>query len=192
MAKYLKIGDPGLSVTLVEPKKRYMTCPDSSQVIAGLKPMSAITFSYDSLKKKYGVMVVHDSVVAVEPDRKIARLSGGDTLSYQRLVLSPGIGFLWDAVAGYGRAVADRIPHAWNADRQTEILRDQLTAMPDGGVAILSPPPGIYRCGPAPYERASFIAPSTASVPLFVMNILCRPFGAIEISFSSNSARLSL
>lgn len=157
-AKYLKIADPALSVTLVEPKKSYSTCPGSNHVIAGLIPMSSITFTYDVLAAKYGIDIVHDRVAGIDPDRRSVRLAGGDSLDYERLVVCAGIGFRWDAVEGYGRGAVDRIPHAWNAGPQTLVLRDQLSSMPDGGLVILSPPPGIYRCGPAPYERASLIA----------------------------------
>lgn len=158
VAKYLKRADPTLSISLIEPKKIYTTCPGSNHVIAGLIPMSAITFSYDALEAKYGIELVHDRVVGIDPDRRSVLLAGGKSLGYERLVVCPGVGFRWDAVEGYGRAVSDRIPHAWNAGPQTALLRDQLSSMPDGGLVILSPPPGLYRCGPAPYERASLIA----------------------------------
>ena len=41
---------------------------------------------------------------------------------------------------------------------QTMLLRQQLEAMPDGGVVVMSAPANPYRCPPGPYERASLIA----------------------------------
>jgi hypothetical protein len=50
------------------------------------------------------------------------------------------------------------MPHAWKAGAQTDLLRRQLEAMPDGGTVIISAPANPYRCPPGPYERASLIA----------------------------------
>ena len=157
-ARSLRRLDGGLDVVLVEPKATYHTCPSSNLVIAGLRGMGAIGHTYDRLAQKHGVRVVRETAVAVDPTRRTVRLGNGETLGYDRLVMAPGIGFRWGAVPGYDRAASRRIPHAWNAGPQTALLRRQLAAMEDGGVVIISPPAGLYRCPPAPYERASLIA----------------------------------
>ncbi len=157
-AKSLRRLDGNLDVVLVEPKATYYTCPSSNLVIAGLRGMGAIGRTYDHLAQKHGVRVVRETAVAVDPARRTVRLGNGETLEYDRLVMSPGIDFRWSAVPGYDRAASQRIPHAWNAGPQTALLRRQLAAMEDGGVVIISPPAGLYRCPPAPYERASLIA----------------------------------
>ncbi len=157
-ARSLRRLDGGLDVVLVEPKATYHTCPFSNLVIAGLSGMGAIGHTYDHLAQKHGVRVVRETAVAVDPARRTVRLGNGIILEYDRLVMSPGIDFLWGAVPGYDRAASQRLPHAWNAGPQTALLRRQLAAMEDGGVVIISPPAGLYRCEPAPYERASLIA----------------------------------
>ena len=48
--------------------------------------------------------------------------------------------------------------HAWKAGPETVALRQQLEAMRDGGVYILSIPKAPYRCPPGPYERACQVA----------------------------------
>src|SRR5690606_34679876 len=58
----------------------------------------------------------------------------------------------------YDDAAAERLPHAWQAGAQTELLRRQLQAMDDGGLVLMSVPDNPYRCPPGPYERASLIA----------------------------------
>src|SRR5262245_29810820 len=50
------------------------------------------------------------------------------------------------------------MPHAWKAGDQTVLLRQQLEAMPDGGLVVISAPANPFRCPPGPYERASLIA----------------------------------
>lgn len=147
----------GLAVTLVEPSPRYVTCPSSNAVIAGLMPISAITFDYEGVRRS-GVSVVHDTVVAIEPDARRVALAGGQHLAYDRLVISAGIGLRFDAIPGYDEAASATIPHAWKAGAQTALLARQLDAMEDGGLVALTVPALPYRCPPGPYERASLIA----------------------------------
>jgi sulfide dehydrogenase [flavocytochrome c] flavoprotein subunit len=157
-AKYLRLLEPGLDVTLVEPSRVFYTCPFSNLVIAGLRPLTAIAQRYGALASKYGVRHAADAAAAIDPDRKTARLRGGQSLPYDRLIVSPGIDLRWGAVPGYDEAAAQIMPHAWKAGAQTMLLRRQLAAMPDGGLVIISPPPNPARCPPGPYERASLIA----------------------------------
>ncbi len=51
-----------------------------------------------------------------------------------------------------------KMPHAWKAGAQTVLLRQQLQAMDDGGLVVMSAPANPFRCPPGPYERASLIA----------------------------------
>jgi sulfide dehydrogenase [flavocytochrome c] flavoprotein subunit len=157
-AKYLRVLDPSLSVTLVEPDQAYVTGPLSNLVLAGLRPLDGLTQSYSALSARHGVEVVHDTAVAIDADRRRVRLAGGQTLAYDRLVVSPGIDMRWDAISGYSEAAAQIMPHAWTGAAQLQLLRRQLEAMPDGGVFLIAAPPTPYRCPPGPYERASLVA----------------------------------
>jgi NADPH-dependent 2,4-dienoyl-CoA reductase/sulfur reductase-like enzyme len=85
-------------------------------------------------------------------------LNNGTTLTYDRLVLSPGVELQWGAIAGYDVAASEVFPHAWEAGPQTLLLRRQLEAMPDGGLVVITAPENPFRCPPGPYERASLIA----------------------------------
>ncbi|SFD14314.1 sulfide dehydrogenase [flavocytochrome c] flavoprotein chain [Thiohalospira halophila DSM 15071] len=157
-AKYLRRYDSDVRVTLVEPKKQYTTCPASNWYLGGFRDLQDITHGYGALKDDYDVNVVHDMVTGVDPDGRTVRLAGGESLSYDRLVVSPGIDFRWDRVDGLDASTEERIPHAWKAGDQTRILRQQLEAMPNGGTFVLVPPPNPFRCPPGPYERASLVA----------------------------------
>lgn len=158
VAKYIRRHDPSVRVTLIEPNKTFYTCPFSNAVVAGFKDMGYIARTYDTLASKYGVKVVHESVVGVDPAAKKVTTSGGTVIGYDRLVMSPGIDFKWGAVPGYDEAAAEIMPHAWKAGPQTALLRNQLESMADGGVVIIAPPANPYRCPPGPYERAGLIA----------------------------------
>jgi sulfide dehydrogenase [flavocytochrome c] flavoprotein subunit len=157
-ARKVKEFDPRLDVTLIEPSASFVTCPFSNYVLAGFKTMADITHRYDDFGSKFGVTVVRDTAVAIDPAAKTVRTEGGRTLGYDRLIVSPGIDIRWGAVPGYDEAAAERMPHAWKAGPQTTLLRAQLEAMPDGGVVILSVPANPFRCPPGPYERTAMIA----------------------------------
>jgi NADPH-dependent 2,4-dienoyl-CoA reductase/sulfur reductase-like enzyme len=153
----LRARAPALEVLLVDPDDRYVTCPMSNSVIAGLRAMSSITVPRSGLARG-GVRVVPDSVVAIDPERKQARLRGGAVLAFDRLVLAAGIRFLWGHPEGYTDSAAERLPHAWQAGKQTQLLAAQLAALRPGGVVAISVPAGPMRCPPGPFERASLMA----------------------------------
>jgi sulfide dehydrogenase [flavocytochrome c] flavoprotein chain len=157
-ARYVRMLDPAIDVTLVEPSQTFYTCPFSNYVLAGFKTMNDIAHGYGPLRDKHGVRVVHDTATAINPAAKTVRLAGGDTLSYDKLVVSPGVDMKWNGVEGYDEAAAEIMPHAWKAGPQTVLLRRQLEAMPDGGLVVMVVPANPYRCPPGPYERAAMIA----------------------------------
>ncbi|NTV02528.1 MAG: NAD(P)/FAD-dependent oxidoreductase [Chlorobiaceae bacterium] len=158
-AKYLKKLDPSLSVTLVEPKAAYVTCPFSNWVLGGLRTMKQITQTYATLARRYGIHVVPDTVVGIDTEKGTVKLKGGRVLGYDRLVVSPGIDFKWSAIDGYSEALAEsKMPHAYQAGPQTLLLQKQLHAMKNGGTVLICPPGNPFRCPPGPYERASLIA----------------------------------
>ena len=156
-ARYLRIFDPGIEVTLIEPNKNYHTCFMSNEVLGGKRTIEQIRFGYDGLKKA-GINVVHDMVTAIDPAKKVVKTAGGKEFAYDRCVVAPGIDFRYETIEGYDEAATKTVPHAWKAGEQTVILRKQLEAMKDGGVFVLCAPPNPYRCPPGPYERASLIA----------------------------------
>jgi sulfide dehydrogenase [flavocytochrome c] flavoprotein subunit len=153
----LRALQPALEVLLVDPDDRYVTCPMSNSVIAGLRAMSSITVPRGGLARA-GVHVVRDSVVAIDPERKQARLRSGTAVAYDRLVFAAGIRFLWGHPEGYSESAAERLPHAWQAGTQTLLLAAQLAALRLGGVVAISVPAGPMRCPPGPFERASLMA----------------------------------
>ncbi len=159
-AKYLRMWSEGrIEVTLVEPNASFVSCPISNLVIGGSKQMADITVPYDNLVRRHGVKLVRDRAVGIDADKRLVRLASGATLPYDRLVLSPGIDFMWEQLPGMSKAGAqDRVLHAWKAGPQTLALRRQLEAMPDGGVYAITIPLAPYRCPPGPYERAAQVA----------------------------------
>src|SRR5919106_1256768 len=157
-AKYIRLWDPSIDVVLIERDTSFVSCPISNLVLAGYTNMKEISRGYDGLRR-HGVQVVHDEATAIDAAKKTVRLARGGEISYERLIVSPGVDFTFGDVAGYEAAMKDgAVLHAWKAGPQTVALRRQLEQMRDGGVYILSIPVQPYRCPPGPYERASMVA----------------------------------
>ncbi len=156
-AKYLRRADSSLEVTLIEKNDDYHSCFMSNEVIGGDRKIETIRHTYDGLKK-HGINVVKSKATGVDVDAKKVMTESGDSFSYDRLVVSPGISIKWGTLEGYDEAASEIMPHAWKAGSQTALLRKQLESMDDGGLVILTPPGNPFRCPPGPYERVCQIA----------------------------------
>ncbi len=157
-ARYIKLWAPDIDVTVVERNDVFVSCPMSNLVLGGNAQIGDVTFGYDGLRSR-GVNLVRDDAVAVDAGARQVRLAGGKTLSYDRLIVSPGIDFIYDSIPGLKSADAqNRVLHAWKAGPQTVALRKQLEAMHDGGVFVFHIPMAPYRCPPGPYERVCQVA----------------------------------
>ncbi|MFZ9297620.1 MAG: NAD(P)/FAD-dependent oxidoreductase [Hylemonella sp.] len=159
-AKYVRMmSNYKIDVVLVEPNDNFVSCPISNLVLGGYKSIGDITTPYDNLRSKHGVIHAKDRVTRIDATKKTVTLAGGSTIAYDKLIVSPGVDFMWGSVEGLQAAnAAGQILHSWKAGPETVALRKQLEAMPDGGVFALSVPLAPYRCPPGPYERASQVA----------------------------------
>lgn len=157
VAKYIKMQDKTIDVTLIEKNKHYYTCFMSNEVIGGDRKLDSIRFSYEGLAA-HGINVVHDEAIAVDHSKRFVKTKDGGKHVFDRLVLSPGVDFKWEEIENYNQAAAEIMPHAWKAGPQTALLRKQLEEMKDGGTVLIVPPANPFRCPPGPYERACQVA----------------------------------
>ena len=156
-ARYIAKDSKGeVEVTLIEEQERYTTCFYSNLFLAGWRDFESITHGYDRLTDS--VNVINARATGIDAAAKTVTLANGDTVAYDKLVVSPGIDLRYDTIEGYDEGAAEIMPHSWKAGSQTQILKKQLESMEDGGVFILSAPPNPYRCPPGPYERVSCVA----------------------------------
>jgi sulfide dehydrogenase [flavocytochrome c] flavoprotein subunit len=157
-AKYVKMWAPDIDVTLIESNDYFVSCPMSNMVLGGNAQMNQITFSYDGLRNR-GIRVLKDTAIALDAAKKQVTLASGGSVPYDRVIVSPGVDFMFDQIPGLKSADAqNRILHAWKAGAQTVALRKQLESMRDGGVYALQIPMAPYRCPPGPYERICQVA----------------------------------
>ncbi|MBF0158523.1 MAG: FAD-dependent oxidoreductase [Magnetococcales bacterium] len=156
-AKYIRMTNANIDVTLIEKEKQYVSCPLSNPVIVGLRDIAVQTWSYDGLTKR-GVKVIHDTATDIDPNAKTVKTQGGVTLNYDKLIVSPGISLKWGAIEGYDEAASEAMPHGWKAGPQTLALKKMVAGMTDGEPFIIVAPANPFRCPPGPYERASLVA----------------------------------
>jgi hypothetical protein len=159
LAKYLRLwGGTSVKVTLIEKSAAYTSSIMSNLVLNGQRVLAGLDYTYSTLTSQYGVTLVNGTVTGINAGMKTVALADGRNVSYDRLVLAPGLEFDllpgMTSLAEYDTA----IPHAWKAGPQTQLLRDQLVAMPAGGNVIVTIPKAPYRCPPGPYERVCIIA----------------------------------
>ncbi|MBF0135593.1 MAG: FCSD flavin-binding domain-containing protein [Magnetococcus sp. DMHC-1] len=156
-SRYIRMADPNIVVTLIEKEKIYYSCPLSNPVIIKTRDLKVQRWTYENLVKN-GVNVQYDEVVEIDPVKKSVTTAKGASFSYDKLVVSPGVDFKWEAIEGYSEKASEKIPHGWKAGTQTLLLQEQLSAMTDGDPYIIVAPPMPFRCPPGPYERAGLVA----------------------------------
>lgn len=157
-AKYIRMwSERRIEVFLIERNTQFVSCPLSNLVLGGSRTIDSLTLSYDGLRE-YGVQVLRDEVTGINLERKRVQLKRIQDLAYDRLIVAPGIDFMYDQIPGLNAEAQKTILHAWKAGPETVALRQQLVSMRDGGVYVLSIPKAPYRCPPGPYERACQVA----------------------------------
>lgn len=158
-AKYIRLWSQGnIEVVVVEANSQFVSCPMSNLVLGGNRNIDELTFGYGLLQKNHGITWVNDTVTVLDTNAKKVKLARGE-LQYDRLVIAPGVDFIYEHLPMLESLDAQKeIPHAWKAGWQTVNLRQQLEAMPDGGVFVMHIPKAPYRCPPGPYERACQVA----------------------------------
>jgi NADPH-dependent 2,4-dienoyl-CoA reductase/sulfur reductase-like enzyme len=157
-AKYLKMWGPQIEVIMIEKNSHFVSCPQSNLVLGGNRTLSQLTHDYDGLAS-YDVKTVQAEVTAINTDKQFVTLHDGVEIKYDRLVLAPGVDVIYDELPMLASYEAQqKVPHAWKAGPQTQLLADQVKAMKQGGVVAMTIPSGPMRCPPGPYERACQIA----------------------------------
>jgi NADPH-dependent 2,4-dienoyl-CoA reductase/sulfur reductase-like enzyme len=149
--------DAAIDITLIDPDASYKSCPMSNAVLVGWRSMASLEVSRAGLARA-DIRIAMGRVVGIDAAKRSVRLADGWSMPYDRLVVAPGIRFLWNTPEGYDATASQRMPHAWVAGAQTELLAQQLRTMDDGGVVAISVPAGLMRCPPGPFERAGVVA----------------------------------
>jgi sulfide dehydrogenase [flavocytochrome c] flavoprotein subunit len=155
-AKYLSMWSPNTQITIIESKPQFVSCPQSNLVLGGNRTLQQLTTDYRGLIENYGINMLQARVETIDTDKQTVSLDNGKPLEYDRLILAPGVDFIYDDFPQL--ANQEKAPHAWRAGPQTALLHEQLMSMKVGGRVVMTIPPTPFKCPPGPYERACQIA----------------------------------
>lgn len=152
-ARHLRRLNPAIEVVLIEKNQAFVSCPMSNLYLGGVKDLGFLVYDYTNVVKA-GVMLVQEQALEVNRDTRTIRTTSG-TLTYDFLVVSPGIDYMHEAIEGFTE-VKHLMPVGFKPFEQVALKR-QLEQF-EGGELVISVPKPPYRCPPAPYERAAMLA----------------------------------
>ena len=155
-ARHLRTLAPELEVVLVDRQPGFVSFALSNRWLVDAAAPPPEAHDYRALAARFGYRFVQAAVDTIDRERRLV-VAGRERLNYDWLILAPGIREDWAAwqvddpatVKPHGGALV----HAADLPRLKQRLADF-----KGGDLLLSIPPAPYRCPPAPYERAMYLA----------------------------------
>ncbi|BFI74345.1 FAD-dependent oxidoreductase [Sulfurisphaera ohwakuensis] len=143
------------NITVVNKEDFYFAGPSRPLILTGEQRYSRIIRGYEEVGK-VGINVVIGNVYKIDPDNRKVYLSDSSfnstrELSYDYLVLSPGIVFDGSKITGYDK-------YWWKNTTvydpgRVNVLKQRLWTAEKGTVVVYAPK-APYRCAPAPTETA--------------------------------------
>jgi sulfide:quinone oxidoreductase len=150
VAARLRRARKELGIAVLEPSPEHFYQPLWTLVGAGVVAKEASRRSVAGLIPS-GVAWIREAARSFEPEQSRVITSGGQTLSYDWLVVCPGIGIRWNAVQGLEAALGhdgvcsnyafDQCEKTWQTLREFK-----------GGTAIFTMPPTPIKCAGAPQK----------------------------------------
>ena len=152
-----KTGGRGVDLTLVEPSGVHYYQPAFTLVGAGAYKFDRTKRPTESLIPR-GVEWVREKVTAFEPDSNNIRLSSGSTMSYDYLVVCPGVELNWDKIAGAAEALGKNGVCSNYAPEHTEYTWSCIQNLKPGSNALFTQAPLPFKCPGAPQKIAYLAA----------------------------------
>lgn len=144
---------PDSQITIIEQYRTFIPGPSVMGYLFSDISLASISYNYKNLQKA-GVNVIHDRVVAIDPDTNIVSTST-NKVQYDTLVLATGISLAVNEING----LADHAEQNYCIYDRTKIakLRDKLQNFNKGSI-LVSVPSSALSCPPAPYEYCLLLA----------------------------------
>lgn len=143
-------------ITLIEPSDTHWYQPLWTLVGGGQATLSSSRRPEGSVIPD-GVRWIRRRALAVDPEARTVALSGGAELTYEHLVMAPGLQLDWGGVPGLGEAVGhDRVSSNYApeyAPRTWELIKQMRS-----GTAVFTHPATPLKCGGAPQKIAYLAA----------------------------------
>jgi sulfide dehydrogenase [flavocytochrome c] flavoprotein chain len=160
IAKHIKKLQPTANVVVVEKRQVFISGFISNLYLVGLADYNFITHSYIEAAQKNNYTYLNAAVNDVDRESRTVHTSEG-TISYDYLVMAPGIDYNHDSITGGDTENATQIRQnasaAFIQGAETMALKNRVEYFEEGNF-VLTVPAGNYRCLPGPYERAALLA----------------------------------
>ena len=144
-----------LSVAIVEPADTHYYQPGWTMVGAGIFPAHSTARSMASVMPKLATWI-KASVMALDPNNNALDLSNGASISYERLVVCPGLKLNWSGVEGLQETLG-RNGVTSNYDYNTAPYTWDLVQNLKSGKALFTQPPMPIKCAGAP-QKALYLS----------------------------------
>jgi NADPH-dependent 2,4-dienoyl-CoA reductase/sulfur reductase-like enzyme len=141
---------PDAEVVLLEQAPYFVFAPAVLAYLFGLTSFDRIVRGYTGLAAR-GLRLIRTTVTVVEPDRRRVITADG-SVEYDQLLVATGLRLAAEDVPGLAEAAGENLSPYDTGSALLE-LRRRIQAFP-GGHVVVSTPPGLYKCPPAPYEYA--------------------------------------
>jgi len=159
VAKTLIEGGLKAEITVVTQNPHYFAGPSRPLLLTNEQSLDRIVRGYEEVAQK--VKVVVGTVYAVNPAERKVKYVGGYTshggageLSYDYLVLAPGIVLDGSGITGYAENRGN-VANVYDPGR-VSVLKNRMWSAERGTVVVYAPK-APYRCAPAPTETALLI-----------------------------------
>lgn len=155
LAASLKKRQPNLQIAIIEPSDKHYYQPSWTLVGAGeFDPRDSVRDMASVMPA--GVTWIRAAVTGFDPERKQVSIDRGNPISYQNLVVAPGLKLNWQAIPGLEDTLGkngvtsnyrfDLAPYTW------ELVRNMTS-----GTALFTQPPMPIKCAGAP-QKAMYLS----------------------------------
>ncbi len=155
LAASLLKRQPNLQIAIVEPSDKHYYQPAWTLVGAGEFDPNASVRPMASVMPR-GVTWIRAAATGFDPDNHKVTLDNGNAITYQYLVVAPGLKLNWQAIPGLQEALGshgvtsnyryDLAPYTWSLVQSLK-----------GGKAIFTQPPMPIKCAGAP-QKAMYLS----------------------------------
>lgn len=138
------------SIAIVDPAEFHYYQPLWTLVGANLETLESTKRPVADLIPE-GVQWIKNSVKDIQADKNTLHLQNGETLTYDYLLVSPGLRLRWDKIEGLeGNLGKNGVCSIYHQD-QVEYARDQIQNLKKGNAVFIMPPVPI-KCAGAPQK----------------------------------------
>lgn len=134
-------------IAVVDPSEQHLYQPFFSHIAGGTAKAETAVRSQESVMPK-GITWHRDSATAIDPTAKTVTLASGTILTYEHLVVCPGIQKNWNGIPGL-QAAYDSPFGATNYSLDLAVKAWRLLSDLRSGTAVFTMPDGPITCGGA-------------------------------------------